>query len=159
MRALWFACVVLLVSSACGRTSLEAQASGSLEIVLGESNAWPSTVQSALVRLSRSGGGSGCEGGATWIRHCWCAQPGPGCDFAGDPPPHGLVEGLCPGEWLLDTQTTAVFSKSACAEGSILSTQPIMTPSSVEIGLTGTPSVNVTFQSEDRLEVDILFEG
>jgi hypothetical protein len=147
-----------LMVSACGPQS-GTENDGNLEVRWGAHDAWPATVNSARIAMSRTGGTTGCGTAAATLSRCWCRTAGAGCDFSGDPPPNGTVNLLCSGDWTLNTATSAAFTATACLAGTELVTTESSTPATVAIPYGGTATVNVIFQATSGLDVDVQFDG
>jgi hypothetical protein len=160
MKRLLLGWVVLALSGCvCGDPPIDLSV-GSLEVTIFTEPAWPATVNSVLVRFTRMGGEIGCSSeGASWTRACWCREPGPGCDFSGDPPAVGVVNELCPGEWLLDTGVTAMYSAPACRPEFVLRAGAVTTPSAVRVVSNRVSPVNVSFDATNQVDVDVDFDG
>lgn len=147
-----------LMASACGPQAGE-EPGGNLEIRWGNHDTWPASVSSARIAMSRTGGTTGCGTASATFSRCWCRAAGPGCDYAGDPAPIGTVTLLCSGDWTLNTATSAAFTATACLAGTELVTTESSTPATVPVPYGGTATVNVIFQANSSLDVDVQFDG
>lgn len=133
--------------------------SGTVEIRLGASDAWPSGVQSARIRMTRTGGATGCGAAVDVLNVCICRNAGAGCDFAGSPTPTSAVTNLCSGDWTLDTATTAAYTATACPPAAALTTTEAMSPSPLDVPYASTATAQVTFTASSGINADVDFTG
>lgn len=132
---------------------------GTVELRLGANDAWPSGVQSARIRLTRTGGAAGCGAALDTMSVCVCQNAGPGCDFAGSPTPTAAINNLCSGSWTFDTATSNAYSGTACTAGTVLTTTRAMTPDPLDVPFAGSATSNVVFTASSTINTGLDFTG
>lgn len=132
---------------------------GTVELRLGANDQWPSGVQSARIRLTRTGGAAGCGAALDTMSVCVCQNAGAGCDFAGSPTPTAAVNNLCSGSWTLDTATSNAYSGAGCTAATVLTTTKAMSPDPLDVPFAGSATSNVTFTASSTINTGLDFTG
>ena len=162
-KSLLTCCSLVIVAIGCGASPEDKgndNDGAKIEIVLANHDAWPATVSSARIAMTRTLLAVGCGTSASTLNKCWCRTAGAGCDFVGTPnSPIGVVSSLCSGDWTLDTAVSAAYTANACQAGTEITTTESTTPGTVTLPYGGTTSVNVLFQASSTLDVDVQFDG